>query len=145
MKTMKKNLFRFFGFILCLSLMIGCGSKPAKSDLSISDKSGTISISDYSVPFGNSDAKPIEEGLKSLLKEFQEATEKEKDLKGNVSFSIRCEADGLVRWITAGESNLSTKNEDELKNKLTEHMMVKQFKFPELGEVTMVEVTIKFE
>ena len=132
MKTMKKNLFRFFGFILCLSLMIGCGSKPAKSDLSISDKSGTISISDYSVPFGNSDAKPIEEGLKSLL-------------KGNVSFSIRCEADGLVRWITAGESNLSTKNEDELKNKLTEHMMVKQFKFPELGEVTMVEVTIKFE
>lgn len=104
-----------------------------------------ISISNYNVQFGASYGEPIEAGLKLILKELQRAPITENKLKGAVVYTFRCEADGIIRWIGAGESDLLADHQNELKNELIVHLMRNQVRFPEPGEVTKLEVKIKFE
>ena len=131
----------FLGLVATLLAFNSCSEK---NDLKISDEAGTISISDYNVHFGNSNREAIEEGLKLILKELKVAA-KDNKLKGTLTYTFRCEPNGMIRWMAERKSDLLGANQDSLKNKFTEHLMQKQIWFPELDEVTMIEATIKFE
>lgn len=43
-----------------------------------------------------------------------------------------------------GSDDLLSKNKEDLINEFADHLMKKRVKFPELGEVTMIEATFKF-
>jgi len=135
--------------LLILSIIFflySCGGKKNKIEPSnkVESSSAYISISDYSVGYGNSNKELIEEGLENAVKVLNSYFLNQDKIAGTIEYIFKCEPNGVVRWISAGESNLDVINESEVKNKLTRHLMESQITFPKLGETTMIMVNLKF-
>jgi hypothetical protein len=140
-----KYLVKIISALGLATTLAGCNSTLENNALAISDASSTVSVSHYNVQFGSSTDKAIQDGLKLIISELLEISKKKENLKGSVTYVFRCESDGLIRWMAAGDSDLFVDKEDELINEFTAHLIKTKVKFPELGKVTMIEATFKFE
>jgi len=128
-----------------LGFLSQCDSGTKAKAQRVTDKFGEVTLVDYQVQFGNSEDELIEKGLTKVLFSLKSTATTIKDVKGTVDMTLRCDADGTIRWAAAGKANLNVENQNEVKNKMTEDLLTTAVKFPELGEVTMIAATFEFK
>ena len=153
---MKKHIKWVLSLTL-LSTVIGCKSNVKQSDekstkkleILIGDK--RISVDNYDLKFGNVAKEKIEEGLLIVLDGLKESYESELEknpklrIVGDLTYTFRLEPTGLVRMLLETGVNFKDESQNILRDNFTSYLMKKQVKFPELGEMAMVETKFKYE
>ena len=142
--------------LLLLFSVFGCNSKtkqPNKSiknlEIQIADK--LIIVDKYDLNFGSVPKEKIEEGLLLVLDGLKESYESElknnPELKivGDLTYTFRLEPSGLVRMLLETGVNFKDESQNILRDNFTSYLMKKQIKFPELGEMAMVEAKFRYE
>ena len=130
------------------TILFSCNrnSKIYKSERTI----GIVTIENYKITStGNVSEKAIKIGLKDamniLFANYKTAINKNINLEGTFNCTFRIEANGHIRMALEGNNTLSKKGYDLIVSKFIRLTMAQKWKFPKLGNPSMVETLISLK